>query len=420
MWVVWFHYGQGVTPEPLLPLAKIGYLGVTFFFVLSGFILTYTYVLPDSDGSFDRRSFAVARVARIVPLFLLSLLVSFPFFVSLRLPLDVGDLWIAVATLFAVHVWIPSALFAWNFPSWSIGSELFFYMLFPFLAIALWRLRTGSALMFYLSLLMLSIAPSLVAESRPGDVSERLGDVLVYNPLLHLQEFAAGVLAAMLFSRRNVLFERRVTQLILYLSPVVILALSFLLSNTSRIIVQSGLLAPFFALLILCLATSRPRTRLLTGRIPVLLGAASYAIYLFQAPVWDYMARIVPQGNQEPKETGFFLAYVVVLVTVSIVLHLRFEEPVRRQLRKAVRSHQAAPIVGLSPLSGQLAQSTAFVTTTQSANKARDGDNPELIKTRPLPAGSGAGEGTEPAENVENRLPGSDRISRRDASTRRL
>jgi len=333
MWVVWFHYGQGVTPAPLLPLAKIGYLGVTFFFVLSGFILTYTYVLPGSDGSFERGSFAVARVARIVPLFLLSLAVSFPLFVSLRLPLDVGDLWVAVATVLAIHVWIPSALFAWNYPSWSIGSELFFYLLFPFLAMVLWRLRTGSALIVYAGLLTLSTAPSLAAESRAGDVSEWLGDVLVYNPLLHLQEFAAGILAAMLFSRRDVLPGSRTARLILCLSPPVILAISFPLSNISRIIVQSGLLAPFFALLILCLAVSKPRTRLLAGRIPVLLGAASYAIYLFQAPVWDYMSRIIRQGNQEPQGTGFFFAYVVVLVMASVVLHLRFEEPVRRQLR---------------------------------------------------------------------------------------
>src|SRR6476620_6656817 len=56
--------------------ASIGYIGVNFFFVLSGFILVYTY----AGSSFSVRRFWQARFARIYPAYVVSLIVAAPFF----------------------------------------------------------------------------------------------------------------------------------------------------------------------------------------------------------------------------------------------------------------------------------------------------------------------------------------------------
>ena len=61
----WFHN-----------FASIGFVGVNFFFVLSGFILVYTYDGPDLNV----RKFWWARFARIYPAYILSLVVAAPFF----------------------------------------------------------------------------------------------------------------------------------------------------------------------------------------------------------------------------------------------------------------------------------------------------------------------------------------------------
>ena len=56
--------------------ASIGYVGVNFFFVLSGFILVYTY-----DGfPLRARQFWQARFARIYPAYVVSLMAAAPFF----------------------------------------------------------------------------------------------------------------------------------------------------------------------------------------------------------------------------------------------------------------------------------------------------------------------------------------------------
>src|SRR5438128_8931008 len=78
--ILLFHMGamKGLTRAPiwLQTFASIGYVSVTFFFVLSGFILVYTY----GGRDFDLRQFWRARLARVYPVYLLSLLLNAPFF----------------------------------------------------------------------------------------------------------------------------------------------------------------------------------------------------------------------------------------------------------------------------------------------------------------------------------------------------
>src|SRR5215475_10169980 len=77
--VVTFHlYTMHITAGPVWyqRLSSIGYVGVGLFFVLSGFILVYTY----AGRSWTARSFWQARFARIYPAYLFSLSVTAPSF----------------------------------------------------------------------------------------------------------------------------------------------------------------------------------------------------------------------------------------------------------------------------------------------------------------------------------------------------
>src|ERR1700722_13625137 len=76
--VVCFHFVPHA-PTWMNSIIRNGYLGVPFFFVLSGFILTYNYA-SDSQRQIGARSFWVARFARIYPIYLVSLVLSLPFF----------------------------------------------------------------------------------------------------------------------------------------------------------------------------------------------------------------------------------------------------------------------------------------------------------------------------------------------------
>ena len=78
LWVLCFHSGiSGLphVPSPLAALINVGYSAVSLFFVLSGFILTYNY-LPRGGSPTSRQAFgtyAVARGARIYPVYLLAM-----------------------------------------------------------------------------------------------------------------------------------------------------------------------------------------------------------------------------------------------------------------------------------------------------------------------------------------------------------
>ncbi|MEA2689233.1 MAG: hypothetical protein QOD51_1840 [Candidatus Eremiobacteraeota bacterium] len=128
---------------------SLGYTGVAFFFLLSGFILTYTYHGAFRDGlRLDAvRAFYAARIARVYPLHLATM----PLMIACLMLLGPNPLWSGVdvptrvhavaAQVLLVQSWIPAAAiyFGANGPAWSISVEAFFYAVFPVAAFVLLR-----------------------------------------------------------------------------------------------------------------------------------------------------------------------------------------------------------------------------------------------------------------------------------------
>src|SRR5437773_2519695 len=115
--------GLGPTSARLL---TEGFYGLTTFFVLSGFILAYTY--HDRLARPTRRElgrYALARVARVWPLHLLTLGLA-AVLATAPAPGGVGT---AVANAFLVHAWVPdiALIQSYNSVSWTLSHEAFFY-----------------------------------------------------------------------------------------------------------------------------------------------------------------------------------------------------------------------------------------------------------------------------------------------------
>ena len=112
---------------------KEGFVGVSFFFVLSGFIIAYNYQEKLLTKTTTKRTFWVARIARIYPLHLLTLLIAACIGGYVQYS-DTTD-WIKhfVASTFLLQPFFPSAdyFFSFNSPSWSLGCEQLFYFCFP-------------------------------------------------------------------------------------------------------------------------------------------------------------------------------------------------------------------------------------------------------------------------------------------------
>jgi peptidoglycan/LPS O-acetylase OafA/YrhL len=321
-------------------LASVGYIGVNLFFVLSGFILVYTY----ANTTVSPRRFWQARFARIYPAYALSLLLSAPFFFFAVRHLDIPFLaWskqhlaaACVLTLTLLQSWFPQAALTWNAVCWSLSVEGFFYVVFPFLLIWSKEFTTrglfyGIAIWSFLSLLIsvlyIFLHPDGIEKINSGETTLLWKNILSFNPLARLPEFLVGVFAGLLFlSARN---NRRLATPLVVLGVFVVVALVLVADRIPRPLISAGFLSPAFAAIIYGLAL-RPRwAAFLETRTLVLLGDASYSLYLLHSIVIPRVFEGTPSLPWPLRATLAFLA----AVAASLLSYLLVEVPCRKLLR---------------------------------------------------------------------------------------
>jgi peptidoglycan/LPS O-acetylase OafA/YrhL len=340
--VVLYHFAipalPAAMPAGLRHAVGHGYVGVSFFYLLSGFILAYNYVVRDEAGVVamrgTRSAFWWNRFARVYPLYVAAWLLAAPTVVAHRLEADgasvvaLGKLVVAAVTsLGLMQAWLPGAHAWWNPPSWSISVEAFFYAVFP--VVLPWlgsprRPRLG--LPFGLLLAALGIPVLFLLAGNPDSALA----FVKYDPLLHLPTFALGVLLAELLDspHRATLLRLRGA---LAACGAVALALALRTpSGPHDILFHNGLLVPAFAALILAVALGLPIvTPVLASRPLVLLGEASFGVYILQAPVraqWERLRLGLAPSLDVP-------LFVMALMAVALVAYRAIEVPAQRWLR---------------------------------------------------------------------------------------
>ncbi|MDB5492048.1 MAG: acyltransferase family protein [Micavibrio sp.] len=191
---VYFPHGDGL----LSALAAKAYLGVDFFFILSGFILAHVYIPPLRDGTFTTRKFLIHRLARIYPVHFLTLLVAGV------LGLCHAQGWTATtswngfaANIFLVHAWGSGGPFSFNVPSWSISAEWFAYLCFPVLLHFLLKTGMDRVVLFAIWLYVLCMGFIYVY------LNITLGDVVTGFTMIRIMpEFVLGIALYLAGSRR--------------------------------------------------------------------------------------------------------------------------------------------------------------------------------------------------------------------------
>lgn len=168
--------------------------GVSFFFVLSGFILRLVY--GELRSAAEVRRFYVARIARIWPMHLLSIA---------ALLLIVGDAlpsWnVTAANVFLLQSWVPHPgwYFSLNGVSWSISTELAFYALFPFISARLtrtWQIKIALAVA---GIIACSLIYPMIRPSNGDEATLVLAGLLYINPIARMLEFIVGMITADLY-----------------------------------------------------------------------------------------------------------------------------------------------------------------------------------------------------------------------------
>jgi peptidoglycan/LPS O-acetylase OafA/YrhL len=319
--VLVFHYGASFAehsglPGPLSNILHNGYLGVSLFFMLSGFILTYTHQEDQINGQF-MFDFYMARFARIYPVYILALVIALPV-LSYKLSLIS-----AAKVLFMVQSWtLPEndSSYVWVMQAWTLSVELFFYILFPALLLVTKRLTaipTGVVAAISAALIVIfgisSIAPGTLMST---------DDILKYLPLpfIRTAEFVYGIMLC----RLTVLypgFSKVISSSLLEIFVITSILIIMAFTSDAQIKALVTILA---GVLIVQLATGNGVvSTILSSKPLLLLGGASYSLYLLQGPVRAICDQIVPHPFDR-------FASPFITIIGSIVVFLFWEQPCRK------------------------------------------------------------------------------------------
>jgi len=326
----WFHN-----------FASIGFVGVNFFFVLSGFILVYTYDGPDLNV----RKFWWARFARIYPAYILSLVVAAPFFFfavrHLDLPIFAWSkqhlVLACVLTLSLLQSWVPHAALTWNSVCWSLSVEAFFYFLFPFLLLRSKKLSQGRLFLglfaFWLVSLCFSLGyvflhPDGADKINSGEITLFWKNVLSFNPLVRLPEFVVGMLAGRLFLARG--DKAKSPSLLIFAGLLGFVCVVFFADKIPNPVLSAGLLSPAFAAIIYGAAQQPRWTAFLAAPFLVLLGDASYSLYLLHSLLITRVFDSFPHFAWSARVALSLFA----AIAASILAYRLVEQPARRRLRR--------------------------------------------------------------------------------------
>jgi peptidoglycan/LPS O-acetylase OafA/YrhL len=338
--ILFFHFSNAKTFGFLAPVVEAGYVSVSYFILLSGFVLGYNYNARARAGELDTKRFYKARFTRLYPIYFLSLILALPMLRQEWGSHTHAMFWTGVAlTPILLQGWIPAIATFLNTPAWTMSAESFYYVVFPWMA----RWKKPTHIFHHLGKLaavwVLGMIPgALYMYFNPDGIAwpDRYSYghwlwALKYTPYAHVASFIFGVLLAELDE-----VMVRNSSLRLYLALVGFGGIYGLLCLGPLVpyaIIHDGLLMPLFACIVLGLAGENWLSRALGIRPLVFIGEASYCLYLLHFNLWEMI-----HHSHILERTGLirfdpWISYVALILLALLALHL-VEKPAQKWLRK--------------------------------------------------------------------------------------
>jgi peptidoglycan/LPS O-acetylase OafA/YrhL len=339
-WAAFFvfcHHMTQLAPLPMWKFLKYGTSGVTFFFVLSGFVLTWSSRPGTKISTFYRR-----RFARIFPLYFLTLVAAIFVFYRFEPPATMSwikpvSVTVLVLSAFLMQGWSnnPTVLYGGNPAGWTLSVEAFFYAYFPFVWRATQKLKVAGGLILCVAVVVAGGAYRLALFHYKGDVP------VLPQPILHSVAFLFGIgLAIALRSgwkpRIPVWFAFLVTGGGLYLLWYSGLHPTRVPGAVTMGLCQKEVLTLLYGFLILAVAARDMRggRSVLRSKPLVKLGQWSYAFYLVHATILyaikEYHGVAGPIGWSN---LTWYAGVCALSIFASALLYEFVEHPLERKLR---------------------------------------------------------------------------------------
>ena len=308
-------------------VGKAGWLGVSYFFILSGFIMVWSAKDNDTPGDFYLR-----RFAKIYPTHCLTWVMAF---VIGAISLYNYKLWFS--NLLLLNTWFDDVhyFFVGNRPSWSLCIEAMFYLSFPFLfrvmkaipvkfdVLALTAV-TGASLLAQ-TCIYLWVEPNKMMGAFP--ISQQHFWVSYIFPPARIFEFLAGMFAArLLINGRALVLSKTASLVLLAVTYVGSMYIPYQFSMSVVFIIP-------VCLLIISMAANdlENKKTVLNTPTSVWLGEISYSFYMVHFLVLFYFLNLTA-GRKFDLPEGIALIAVALVLSVSLAsfLYKYFEVPMMK------------------------------------------------------------------------------------------
>lgn len=330
----------------LMERLNFGGLGVYFFFVLSGFLITYLLLKEkETTSTIAIKKFYLRRVFRIWPLYFLILVLGFfvlPQIHIIDLPYQklhfeknfFGNLVLYLLILpnlaFSIFPAVPHIG-----QSWSIGVEEQFYLFWP---IALKKIRSVFKLILISFGLILFFKIILLFMQIQFPTIKWLLYLKTYVAMSKFESMMIGAFGAYLFfENKKVLLNFVYNPIVLYLSILLFFPLNYFTFNS---VIQNGIHIPIsimFMIIILNISTNKSCKLKLENRIFNYLGNISYGIYMYHLiviPIVLVIFKSIILNNSLMVNVLVYVLSVLISILVATLSYELFEMPFLRIKKK--------------------------------------------------------------------------------------
>jgi peptidoglycan/LPS O-acetylase OafA/YrhL len=326
-------------------IGRFGYLGVDFFFCLSGFVMQWAWTRGVTG-----RNFLTRRFSRLYPVIVLGLVASILAWHLFQSPLGgyVGPPRSVLYNLLVIQSWFfnePTIRQSWDGVTWSLSCEMFFYACSPLLLMWVAKLKPRVCIVGLCGVFASLTVAQLLSSPTNGSTAQ---DFFYFFPPARLPEFIMGALACQFLINGPRIAIRHVgaTFAVTTVVPLVIYC-NVVAPTRQYLTITSLVVIPGFIVTI-CVAASRDMHRDRSSRHPLLgtrqmvwLGDVSYSYYMVHVLVLGgmglafYHLRIIT--------TSVFLGslyltlFLVVSLLVAWLVWRVCERPGQRMLMRVLR-----------------------------------------------------------------------------------
>jgi peptidoglycan/LPS O-acetylase OafA/YrhL len=350
--IVFFHF----TPPHMqyfYPFINNGFVFVGFFFLLSGYVLAYNYA--DRALTLNPRTFWLARFARLYPIYLLALAVSFQ---MLHAEWNVRShsefMQGIVLTPVLLQGWDPSLATFWNTVGWTLSCELLLYSAFPWI-IRIWATRftwletPGRLVVLFFALWLVGLIPhALYLLLNPDHLTAPVDRysyglwlrALKYSPPAYICMFLSGITLGKLQLKLQITDRQR----FVIAGVGVVLVGIFFYASVSRVpyvLLHGGLLIPLFATLTIGLSGDHPLSSVFAWRPLLFIGETTFCVYMLHFNTINLFNSLHLWHRLHLGAFDPWISYVTVLILAGAAHHL-VEKPVRRMILERFSAKPAA------------------------------------------------------------------------------